>query len=74
VVALKLIRLLVVPGRELEVSGNDARLLVVACDVTGQLENLRREIFEDSSEVGGGGGTQVMVDFASSIGSDLARC
>lgn len=36
---------------ELQVTGNDTRLLVVTGRVTGELENLGREVFEDGGEV-----------------------
>ena len=38
------VELLVVSDRELQVSGNDSRFLVVSRRVSGQLEDLRREV------------------------------
>ena len=56
-VSEKLVQLLVVPDGELEMTGNDTGLLVVAGSVTGQLENLSSEVLEDGSEVDGGTGS-----------------
>lgn len=53
----KLVQLLVVPDGQLQVSGNDTRLLVVPGGVTGQLEDLGREVLEDGGEVDGGSGS-----------------
>ena len=39
---------------DLDVSGGDARALVVACGVSGQLEDLGGEVFKDGREVDGG--------------------
>ena len=38
---------------ELQVTGDDTGLLVVASSVTGQLENLSSEVLEDGGEVDG---------------------
>ena len=59
-VSEKLVQLLVVPDGELEMTGNDTGLLVVAGSVTGQLENLSSEVLEDGSEVDGGTGTDTL--------------
>jgi hypothetical protein len=59
-VSEKLVQLLVVPDGELEMTGNDTGLLVVAGSVTGQLENLSSEVLKDSSEVDGGTGTDTL--------------
>ena len=56
----KLVQLLVVPDGQLQVSGNDTRLLVVTGGVTGQLENLGREVLQDGGEVDGGTGTDTL--------------
>jgi hypothetical protein len=42
----KLVELLVVSDRELEVSRDDSRLFVVPGGVTGELEDLGREVWE----------------------------
>lgn len=47
----KLVQLLIVSDRELEMAGNDTGLLVVAGSVASQLENLGSEILKDGSEV-----------------------
>ena len=59
-VSEKLVQLLVVPDGELEMTGNDTGLLVVAGSVTGQLENPSSEVLEDGSEVDGGTGTDTL--------------
>jgi hypothetical protein len=59
-VSEKLVQLLVVPDGELEMTGNDTGLLVVAGSVTGQLEDLSREVLKDGSEVDGGTGTDTL--------------
>jgi len=56
----KLVQLLVVPDGQLQVSGNDTRLLVVTGGVTSQLENLGREVLQDGGEVDGGTGTDTL--------------
>jgi hypothetical protein len=43
-VSEQLVELLVVSDRELEVSGDDTRLFVVSGGVTGELEDLGREV------------------------------
>ena len=48
--------LLVVADRELDVARDDARLLVVARGVAGELENLGGEVLEDGGEVDRGAG------------------
>ena len=49
----KLVQFLIVADGELEMTGDDTGLLVVTSSVTGQLEDLSRQVFEDSSEVDG---------------------
>ena len=51
------IELLVVADGQLDVAGDDARLLVVAGGVAGQLEDLGGEVLEDGGKVHGGTGT-----------------
>lgn len=59
-VTQKLVQLLVVPDGELEMTGNDTGLLVVAGGVAGQLEDLGSEVLEDGSEVDGSTGTNTL--------------
>jgi hypothetical protein len=59
-VSEKLVQFLVVPDGELEMTGDDTGLLVVTGSVTGQLENLSREVLKDSSEVDGSTGTDTL--------------
>jgi hypothetical protein len=49
----KLVQLLVVADGELEMTGDDTGLLVVAGSVSGQLEDLSRQVLENGSEVDG---------------------
>ncbi len=56
----ELVQLLVVADGELQVTRDDARLLVVAGSVAGQLENLSGEVFEDGSQVDWGAGTDTL--------------
>lgn len=53
-VAEQLVQFLIVADGELQVTGDDTSLLVVAGSVASQLQNLSSEILEDSSEVDGG--------------------
>ena len=59
-VSEQLVQLLVVSDGELEMTGDDTGLLVVARSVTSQLENFGREVLEDSSEVDGSTGTDTL--------------
>ena len=43
--------LFVVSDGELEMTGNNTLLLVIACSIACEFENLRSKVFEDSSEV-----------------------
>ena len=47
----KLVQFLVVSDGELQMTGNDTGLLVVAGSVTSQLKDFGREVFKDGSEV-----------------------
>ena len=47
----KLVQLFVITDGELEMSGDDSRLLVVPGGVTGQLEDLSGEVLKDGSQV-----------------------
>lgn len=53
----KFVQLLVITDGELKMSGDDSGLLVVTGGVTGQLEDLSSEVFEDGGQVDGGTGT-----------------
>lgn len=59
-VAEKLVQLLIVADGELEMTGNDTGLLVVASSVAGQLENFGSEVLENGSEVDGSTGTDTL--------------
>ena len=54
--AEELVELLVVADRELQVAGDDARLLVVAGSVARELKDLRAQVLEHRREVHGGTG------------------
>ena len=51
--AKELVKLLVVANGQLQMTGNDTRLLVVAGGVASQLENLGSEVLKDSSQIDG---------------------
>ena len=51
------IQLLVSPDGELEMSGGDSLHLQVLTGVTGQLEDLSREVLQDGGAVDGSGGS-----------------
>jgi hypothetical protein len=51
--AEQLVEFLVVTHRQLQVAGNDARLLLVAGRVAGELEDLRAQVLHDRREVHG---------------------
>jgi len=59
-VSEKLVQLLVVPDGELEMTGDDTGLLVVAGGVASQLEDFGREVLKDGSEVDGSTGTDTL--------------
>lgn len=52
-VSQKLVQLLIVADSELKVTRDDTGLLVVTSSVTGQLEDLSRQVLKDSGEVDG---------------------
>lgn len=54
------VELLVVADGELDVTGDDSGLLVVLGGVSGELENLSGEVFEDGGEVHGGTSTDAL--------------
>ena len=56
----KLVQLLVVADSELQVTGNDTGLLVVAGSVACQLEHFSGQVLEDGSQVDGGAGTDAL--------------
>ena len=47
----KLVQFLVISDCELEMTGNDTRLLVITSSVTGQLEDFSSQVLKDSSEI-----------------------
>src|SRR5690606_23622608 len=59
-VAEQLVQLLIVADGELEVTGDDTGLLVVAGGVAGQLEDFRRQVLQDGREVDGSAGTDTL--------------
>ena len=59
-VSQKLVQLFIVPDGELEMTGNDTGLLVVAGSVASQLKNFGSEILEDSSQVDGSASTNAL--------------
>ena len=52
-VSKKLVQLLVVADSELKVTGNDAGLLVIACGVASQLEDLGSQVLKNGCKVDG---------------------
>ena len=54
------VELLIVADGELNVAGHNSGLLVVLGGVSGELENLSSEVFEDGSEVHGGTSTDAL--------------
>jgi hypothetical protein len=59
-VAEKLVQLLIVADGELEVTGDDTGLLVVARGVASKLEDFGSQVLEDGSEVDGSAGTDTL--------------
>ena len=59
-VAEKLVQLLIVADGELEVTGDDTGLLVVARGVASKLEDLSSQVLENSGEVDGSAGTDTL--------------
>jgi len=53
-VAEQLVQLLVVADGELQVTGDDTRLLVVTRSIAGQLEDFGRQVLKHGCEVDGG--------------------
>ena len=58
--AEELVQLLVVADGQLEVAGDDARLLVVTGGVASQLKDLGAQVLEDGSLVDGGTGANTL--------------
>ncbi|KAG7218943.1 hypothetical protein INR49_019390 [Caranx melampygus] len=56
----ELVELLVVADGELQMTGDDPGLLVVAGGVSGQLEDLSGEVLEDGGQVDGGSGPDAL--------------
>lgn len=52
-VSEKLVQFLIVSDGELEMTGDDTRLLVVTGGVASQLKDFSRKVFENGSEVDG---------------------
>ena len=59
-VAEKLVQLLIVAVGELEVTGNDTDLLVVARGVARKLEDFGSQVLKNGSEVDGSAGTDTL--------------
>ena len=59
-VTQQLVQLLIVSDGELQMTGDDTRLLVVTGGVASQLENLSSEILKNGSEVDGSTGTNTL--------------
>ena len=59
-VTQKLVQLLVIPDGELEMTGDDTGLLVVAGGVASKLENLGSQVLEDGREVDGSTSTNAL--------------
>ena len=56
----QLVELLVVADGQLQVAGDDPRLLVVAGSVASQLEHLGGQVLHDGSQVDGGAGSDAL--------------
>lgn len=52
-VTQEFVQFFIVADGELEVAGDDAGLLVVACGVAGEFEDFSGQVFEDGGEVDG---------------------
>jgi len=59
-VSEKLVQFLIVADGELEMTGDDTGLLVIAGGVTSQLEDFGREVLKDGSEVDGSTSTNTL--------------
>jgi len=59
-VAEQLVQFLVIADGELEMTGDDTRLLVVAGGIAGQLEDFGRQVFENGSEIDGSASTDAL--------------
>ena len=59
-VAEELVQLLIVADGELEVTGDDTGLLVVASGVASKLEDFGSQVLKDGSEVDGSAGTDTL--------------
>eukprot|EP00095_Tigriopus_kingsejongensis_P012306 snap_masked-scaffold2342_size16862-processed-gene-0.0 protein:Tk12306 transcript:snap_masked-scaffold2342_size16862-processed-gene-0.0-mRNA-1 annotation:"PREDICTED: uncharacterized protein LOC103140673" len=56
----QLVQLLVVTDGQLQVTGDDAGLLVVTGSIAGQLEDLSRQVLHDGGQVDGGSGSHTL--------------
>ena len=59
-VSEKLVQLLIVPDGELQVAGDDTRLLVVAGGVASQLQDFGSEVLKNGGQVDGRTGTDTL--------------
>jgi hypothetical protein len=59
-VSEKLVQLLIVPDGELQVTGNDTGLLVIAGGVASQFKDFGGQVLEDSGQVDGRTGTDTL--------------
>lgn len=59
-VSEKLVQLLVVADGELEMTGNDTGLLVVASSVTSQLKDFSSQVLKNGGEINGSPGTNTL--------------
>jgi hypothetical protein len=59
-VSEKLVQLLIVPDGELQVTGDDTGLLVIAGGVASQFEDFGGQVLEDSGQVDGRTGTDTL--------------
>lgn len=56
-VTQELVQFFVISDGELQMTGNDSRLLIVASGIAGKLEDLSCKVFQDGSQVDRGTGT-----------------
>src|SRR5689334_5560183 len=53
----QLVQLLIVAHSQLDVTGSDARTLVIACSIASQLQNLGSQVLQHCTQVHGGTAT-----------------
>ena len=56
-VTQELVQLLIVAHSQLDVTGSDARTLVIACSIASQLQNLGSQVLQHCTQVHGGTAT-----------------